>query len=282
MYELIKDEKDLHRRLIEWISLQFKERGFSKAVIGVSGGIDSAVTLQLAAKALGKENVFGYFIPGKRSSDLSREHAEMIAEVAGIKLETRDIGPVVELYYREESDVSLLREGNYTARQRMCFLYDMSSVNNSLVMGCSNLTEIMLGYGTLFGDTAWSISPIASLLKTSVRSLAKEAGVPEPILIKPPTADLWEGQTDEAEMNFSYDQADRVLKAMIFEKYNGSYSKKNDEDADSKVKMHNVKEPFAKPELQEIPDEIVDRIYKRYLMNRFKREPQGVPDFSLI
>ncbi len=186
--------------------------GHQKAVVGLSGGIDSALSLYLCVEALGAENVFALFMPYRLSSQASRDDAVKAAKEAGVNLLTREItGPADAYFDAQDSEASRLRRGNFLARLRMLYLYDYSAEKRALVVGTSNKTEMLLGYSTLWGDMASAVNPIGDLYKTQVRALSSFMGVPASIIEKAPSADLWEGQTDESELDISYAMADRIL-----------------------------------------------------------------------
>jgi NAD+ synthase len=198
-----------------------RNAGFSRGVIGLSGGVDSAVTAYLAAGALGRDNVRAVLMPYKTSSRESLADAQLVLDALGIPSETVDISPMVDPCLAALRIDDRLRAGNIMARQRMILLYDISARERGLVLGTSNKTEFMLGYGTLFGDMASAINPLGDLYKTQVWQLAAALGVPAGIVEKKPTADLWSGQTDEGELGFSYGDVDRLLFAMIDERRSG-------------------------------------------------------------
>lgn len=204
--------------LVQFVRDQIHHAGFTKAVIGLSGGIDSAVSTFIAAEALGPRNVLAVLMPYRTSSPESLRDAEAFAKQTGIRTATIDITPMVEPLFTSQNITDNLRRGNIMARERMIVLYDLSQKEKALVVGTSNKTEILLGYGTLYGDTACAINPLGDLYKTHVWDLAKELGVPSSIIAKKPTADLWEGQTDEAELGFSYRNVDRLLYHMVDER----------------------------------------------------------------
>ncbi|NUN70220.1 MAG: NAD+ synthase [Bacteroidetes bacterium] len=204
--------------LVQFIADEVRNAGFTKAVLGLSGGIDSAVAAYLAAEALGPKNVTAVMMPYRTSSPASLADAEKVVKALKIHSEVVDITPMVEPLFTTQRIKENLRKGNIMARQRMIVLYDVSQRDRSLVIGTSNKTESMLGYGTLYGDMACAINPIGDLYKTHVWALAAELGVPRQIIEKKPTADLWEGQTDEAELGFSYAMADKLLYAMVDER----------------------------------------------------------------
>ena len=210
------------RTLLEKFLLdETRNAGFSRGVIGLSGGVDSAVTAYLAAGALGRDNVRAVLMPYKTSSRESLADAQLVLDALGIPSETVDISPMVDPCLAALRIDDRLRAGNIMARQRMILLYDISARERGLVLGTSNKTEFMLGYGTLFGDMASAINPLGDLYKTQVWQLAAALGVPAGIVEKKPTADLWSGQTDEGELGFSYGDVDRLLFAMIDERRSG-------------------------------------------------------------
>jgi NAD+ synthase len=210
--------RTVRKILVQFISDEVRNAGFTKAVIGLSGGIDSAVSAYLAAEALGPKNVTTVMMPYRTSSSESRTDAALVAEALGVRNELIEITPMVEPLFADQHITDNLRKGNIMARARMIVLYDVSQREKALVIGTSNKTESMLGYGTLFGDMACAINPLGDLYKTHIWALAAELGVPKPIIEKKPTADLWQGQTDEGELGFSYRDADRLLYAMIDER----------------------------------------------------------------
>jgi len=205
-------------KIVTFIKETFKEKGFKKAVIGISGGVDSAVVASLLVKALGRENVMGYSLPCGKQKDI--KDAVTVANSLGIIYETIDIEPVVNsflntLSYEEDKidyiDNDIISEGNLKARVRMTMLYDMSACYNTLVVGTSNRTELELGYFTIHGDGACALEPIGHLYKTEVFELAKYLKIPEVIINKAPSAGLWDGQTDEGELGYTYKQIDEML-----------------------------------------------------------------------
>lgn len=208
----------VQKLLVDFIRDQIHNAGFSIGVIGLSGGIDSTVSAYLAAAALGPENVLGVLMPYKTSSPASRADAETVAHELGIRTELIDISPMVDAYLPHANGTDKVRSGNVMARQRMIVLYDLSSREHALVIGTSNKTEIFLGYGTLHGDMACALNPLGDLYKTQVWQLAEAMSVPKKLIAKKPSADLWEGQTDEGEFGFSYKEADRLLYFMIDER----------------------------------------------------------------
>ena len=197
--------------LVRFLRNEIRKVGFERGVVGLSGGVDSTTSVFLAARALGPENVLTVSMPYKSSSADSRAHAEQAARSTGVGFVVEDITPQVDAYLDRHPDASQVRRGNKMARERMSILYDYSAKIGGLVIGTSNKTELLLGYGTQFGDMASAVNPLGDLYKTQVRALARYLGVPEEIVGKAPTADLWKGQTDEGELGFTYEQVDRLL-----------------------------------------------------------------------
>lgn len=205
--------------IVGFMRRQMEQAGFSRLVIGLSGGVDSATVAFLAARAIGPDNLLAVRMPYRTSSDASEADAMRVVDALGCRTERVDITPMVEpmLALIEDDDPAALnvRRGNVMARQRMIVLYDRSAAEDALVIGTSNKTEALLGYGTLHGDMAAALAPIGDLYKTQLRSVARELGVPEEVVQKPPSADLWPGQTDEGELGRSYDMLDRTLYAIV-------------------------------------------------------------------
>lgn len=203
--------------LIQFLKDEVKKAGFSKVVLGISGGIDSAVVAVLAHKAF-QNNLLGLMLPSSTSSSASFEHANELCQKFGIRVEKIPVGPLVDTYFKNHPDASKLRIGNFSARMRMSVLYDISARENALVLGTGNKSEILLGYGTIFGDLACAINPIGELYKTEIFEFAQYLDIPKSILTKAPSADLWENQSDEGEFGFTYAQIDKVLFAHVEEK----------------------------------------------------------------
>lgn len=201
--------------LTRFIREEVTKIGFQHVVVGISGGVDSSTSAFLAARALGKESVWGIIMPYKTSSPDSIRHAQEVVEITGIKSERVDITPMVDGYFEKYPSADNRRRGNVMARQRMIILYDKSAAHAALVLGTSNKTEFLLGYTTLWGDMACALNPLGDLYKTQVRQLARYLGVPDEIIEKPPSADLWVGQTDEAELGFTYADVDKLLHLMV-------------------------------------------------------------------
>jgi len=205
--------------LTGFIRSEITRAGFSRAVIGLSGGIDSAVSCYLAAEALGPENVLGIRMPYKTSSQDSLDDAQTVIADLGVQAKTVEITPMAAPAMALIPPDDKVRRGNIMARMRMIVLYDQSEEFKGLVVGTSNKTEILLGYSTLFGDSACAINPIGDLYKTQLRQLARDLGVPDQIIDKPPSADLWAGQTDENELGFTYEEVDRLLYLIVDHRY---------------------------------------------------------------
>ncbi len=211
---------DLARRILTgFIHSEITRVGLSRAVVGLSGGVDSALVCFLAAEALGAENVLAVRMPYRTSSPESLEHAQLVIDATGVQSLTVDITALVEPYFERFSEIDRHRRGNMMARARMMILYDQSEAFGGLVVGTGNKTEILLGYSTLYGDSAYAINPIGDLYKTQVWQLSEAVGVPEVIVKKAPTADLWVGQTDEQELGFTYREADQVLYLLVDQRY---------------------------------------------------------------
>jgi NAD+ synthase len=234
--------------LVSFIRGEVRKVGFEKVALGLSGGIDSAVSAALAVKALGAENVLGVMMPYKTSSPESLSDAKLVAEAFGFATEQLDITQGVDGFLKTAPDANALRQGNVMARMRMITLYDVSARDKRLVIGTSNKTELLLGYGTLFGDMASAINPIGDLYKTQVWELARHLGVPVQVIDKKPSADLWQGQTDEQELGFSYADADKLLFLLIDQRL-----------PDADILAAGIEKAF------------LDKMKKRIVQNQFKR-----------
>ncbi|HSW42131.1 MAG TPA: NAD+ synthase [Patescibacteria group bacterium] len=229
--EELRIDTDVARRVIAgFIRGQLRQAGFERAVLGLSGGIDSALVAYLVAEAIGAERLLCLLMPYRTSSPASRDDAEEVVAGLGCASRLVDISPIVDGYFgtdggpggattwaggTEALAASPLRRGNFMARARMAVLYDVSASWAGLVVGTGNKTESLIGYTTLFGDSACAFNPIGDLYKTQVRQLSLAVGVPDAIVRKAPSADLWPGQTDEAEAGFTYHELDRLLFWMI-------------------------------------------------------------------
>ena len=207
-----------HLIIVDFIREFFDKRGFTKAVIGMSGGADSTLGTYLAVEALGNRNVTGLMMPYKTSNPKSLEDGELVAKELKIDTITVDITPMIDAYFVRFPEADRTRRGNKMARERMSILYDHARRMGALVMGTSNKTEIMLGYGTIFGDMASAINSIGAIYKTEVWMMEELVDVPRPIIDKAPSADLWKGQTDEEELGIDYFTADRILYYLVEKK----------------------------------------------------------------
>jgi NAD+ synthase len=187
--------------------------------VALSGGVDSALSCFLAAEALGVENVLALRMPYRTSSLDSLEHAQQVIDLLGVQSLTIPITEMVEPLFTHFPEMSALRRGNIMARARMIVLYDQSEAFRGLAVGTGNKTEILLGYTTLYGDSACALNPLGDLYKTQVRQLARAMGIPEAIIQKPPSADLWAGQTDEGELGFTYAEVDQLLYLLVDQRY---------------------------------------------------------------
>lgn len=193
--------------------------GFKRVVLGLSGGIDSALSLYLAVQAFGAENVLAVCMPYRESNPASLKDAETLIKATGVESVTIDITPQIDAYFAQFPEATPLRRGNKMARERMGILYDLSAEREALVIGTSNKTELLLGYGTQFGDMASAINPIGDLYKTQVRQLSVYLGIPESVITKPPSGDLWKNQTDEEELGFTYEEVDPLLYYLVDLRY---------------------------------------------------------------
>ncbi|HME80877.1 MAG TPA: NAD+ synthase [Candidatus Eremiobacteraceae bacterium] len=192
-----------------------RRRGITEAVVGVSGGVDSAVVAYLCARALGPQHVLGLRLPYRTSSSESLEHAALVIEKTGIRERLIDISDAVDGYLKHEPDASAQRRGNVMARARMIVLFDQGAKIDGLPIGTGNKSERMLGYFTWHGDDSPPINPIGDLFKTQVWELARQLGVPDVVIDKPATADLIRGQTDEEDLGITYAQADKILNRLL-------------------------------------------------------------------
>ena len=211
---------DVARQILTgFIKSELNRVGFTRAIINLSGGLDSALSCALAAEALGPENVLALRLPYRTSSPDSLEHAQLVIDKFKVRSETIEITNMVDPLIEHEPDMSNTRKGNIMARSRMIVLYDQSEAFKGLPIGTSNKTEILLGYSTMWGDMASAINPIGDLYKTQVRQLSRALEIPVVIVDKPPSADLWVGQTDEGELGFTYEQVDQLLFLIVDQRY---------------------------------------------------------------
>lgn len=211
---------DVARQILTgFIKSEVSRVGFKRAIINLSGGLDSALSCALAAEALGAENVLALRLPYRTSSRDSLDHAQLMIDKFKVQSETIDITAMVDPLIERDSEMSNTRKGNIMARSRMIVLYDQSEAFKALPIGTSNKTEILLGYSTMWGDMASAINPIGDLYKTQVRQLSHALGIPSAIVDKPPSADLWVGQTDEGELGFTYEEVDKLLFLIVDQRY---------------------------------------------------------------
>ncbi|MBN2258771.1 MAG: NAD+ synthase [Anaerolineaceae bacterium] len=235
-------------KLVEFIRNELTRNGFTKVVIGLSGGLDSSLACYLAVEALGSDNVLAICMPYATSSADSLKHADLVINAVNIRSLIMPITGVVDGLIELSSNTNATRKGNIMARARMIILFDQSAANNALVLGTGNKTEILLGYSTIYGDSACGLNPLGDLYKTQVRQLAMAMKVPEVIIHKPPSADLWIGQTDEGELGFTYQLVDQLL-FLLIEK--------------EKTPEECVHEGFS--------SEFVEQVIARVRKNRYKR-----------
>ncbi len=246
------------RVLVAFLRDEAKRAGFDRLVIGLSGGVDSAVAAMLAAKAVGADRVHALALPARESSPESLAHAKLVAAAGGFAMTVREIGPAAEaLIASLSAPLTPVRRGNVYARLRMIALYDASAALPALVVGTSNKTELLLGYGTLHGDLACALNPLGDLYKCQVRDLARHLGVPAVVIDKPPSADLWPGQTDEADLGFTYAEADALLFRLVDQRMSPDEL---------------VASGFAEP--------LVRRVTRLVMRNQFKRRPPMIAKLS--
>ncbi|MGH7667732.1 MAG: NAD+ synthase [Candidatus Dormibacteria bacterium] len=244
--------------LTDFVRDEVLKVGARGVVVGVSGGVDSALAARLAVDALGAGAVTGVSLPYRESSPQSREDARTVARELQIELLQIDISPQIDAYFLGCPDADRTRRGNKMARERMSILYDVSATRAALVLGTSNKSEILLGYSTLWGDGAHALNPLGDLYKTQVYQLAHHLHLPHPVLAKPPSADLFEGQSDEADLGFSYADADRILYGLVDERRRPG-------------------EMVARGWDQEL----VNRLWERVRSSQFKRRPPLIAKLSL-
>ncbi|MCM8817924.1 MAG: NAD+ synthase [Candidatus Omnitrophica bacterium] len=241
--------------LVEFLRDEFKKANFNNAIFGMSGGLDSTVVGYLCKLAFGKSNTYGIILPHKNTPKISVDHAYLVGRTLGIRYLRFNITPQINYYYKNFPQADKKRIGNKIARERMSILYDLSVHFNGIVVGSSNKSEIYLGYGTLFGDLAWLINPLGDLFKTEVYQLAEFLGVPSEILNKKPSAELWEKQTDEEELGFTYEEADIILHYYL---------------------EKNMKPEEISTQVKEIKEETVYKVIEKIKKTEFKRRPPQI------
>jgi NAD+ synthase len=243
--------------LTRFIRDEVTKIGFTRGIIGLSGGIDSAVVAYLTARALSSENTYCVMMPYQSADPTSVTDAELVINALGVPSTTVDITPMVDAYFAKTPDADQIRRGNVMARLRMIVLYDLSRVHRALVIGTSNKTELLVGYSTLWGDMAAAMWPLGDLYKSEVRLLARYLGVPEHIIEKPPTAGLWKGQTDEGELGITYDELDAILIELV----------------DKRIPKELLPKRGFDPAK-------VERVYEMMRVSQFKRRPPLLPKVS--
>jgi NAD+ synthase len=247
MDHLLIDTALVTQVLKEFLKEEVYKANFKKVIFGLSGGVDSSVVAYLCASVFPGQDITALIMPFRSSNPKNIEDAKMVAQSLKIKYTLYDISPMVDAFFQNDKNVDFIRKGNKMARERMCVLYDFSTKNNALVIGTSNKTELLLGYGTIFGDLASAINPIGDLYKTQILQLADHLGVPEKIIKKPPSADLWAGQTDESELGYTYQQIDSLLYYLIDLRYpekmllDLNFSKKMVKDIQNRIKKFQFK-----------------------------------------
>ncbi|MDD2367370.1 MAG: NAD+ synthase [Desulfuromonadaceae bacterium] len=214
-YGLQSNMELLRKLLVGFVRDEVNKVGLNKVILGLSGGIDSALVAFIAAEALGGDNVHAVCMPYKTSNPESEEHARLVASACGVNFSVIPISTMVDAYFELFPDANNMRRGNKMARERMTILFDQSALLGALVLGTSNKTELLLGYGTLYGDMASALNPIGDIYKSQVWELSAFMGVPVEVIEKKPSADLWMGQTDEEELGFTYSKVDELLYLMV-------------------------------------------------------------------
>jgi NAD+ synthase len=247
----------VHDYLKRFVQEELHTSGFTEACIALSGGLDSALVLKLAVDALGADHVHAIFLPYKASSDESRRDAHAMFEFCGIPWQELDISGMADAYLALQPGIDRLRTGNLLARLRMAVIFDQSKKENALVIGTSNKSELLVGYSTWYGDMACAIMPIGDLYKTQVRSLARHIGLPQQVIAKPPSADLWAGQTDEGEIGVSYETLDQILYLLVDERL-----------------------PVVEVASEGFATDLVKRVERKILTSQFKRVPPPIAKLS--
>lgn len=248
---------DLVKVLVDFIKQETERVGLKKCVIGLSGGIDSAVAAYLSQKAVGSKNLLGLLLPYKQSSKDSITDAITVSKKLKIKTKIIDVTPAVDALIQD--DIDKVRKGNIIARMRMIVLYDYSNEFKGLVIGTGNKTELLLGYSTIYGDSASAINPIGDLYKTQIWQLAELLKIPKNIIRKKPSADLWIGQTDESELGFTYKEVDRLLYYLIDCRYS---DKELVEEGFKPAMIKRVKNVIMKNQFKRLPPIIAKVSYR--------------------
>jgi NAD+ synthase len=243
--------------LVGFVRNEVRKVGFERVVVGLSGGIDSALSAAIACLALGEHNVLPILMPYRTSSSASEADARLVCEHLGMTPTVVDISAQLDAYFDRFQDADRGRRGNKMARERMSILYDLSWANDALVIGTSNKTELLLGYGTVFGDMASALNPLGDLYKTQVFALAASIDLPDAVISKAPSADLWEGQSDEQELGFGYASVDSLL-------------------------YHMVDERRTRAELRALgfDDSFIDDVSRRVRVSQYKRRPPIIAKLS--
>jgi NAD+ synthase len=254
---LAVDAAFVTERLRGFIADGVRKVGFERVIVGLSGGVDSSVVTALAVLSLGPANVVAIFMPYQSSDPQSQIDALAVCESLGITAQIIDITPQVDAYFERFPDADRTRRGNKMARERMSILYDHSMAERALVLGTSNKTELLLGYGTLFGDMASALNPIGDLYKTQLYAIARELRLPHSVLTKAPSADLWAGQSDEDELGMRYAVIDEVLHLLVDER---------------RSRAEVIALGFDAPD--------VDQIIKRVQGSQYKRRPPVIAKLS--
>lgn len=251
------DTAVVERILVGFIREEVRKVGFERVVVGLSGGIDSALSAALAQRALGADNVVPVLMPYRTSNPASESDARAVCEALGLTPVVVDISEEIDAYFARFPEADRGRRGNKMARERMAILYDMSWAHRALVVGTSNKTELLLGYGTVYGDMAHALNPLGDLYKTQVWALARHVGIPEAVIDKPPSADLWEGQSDEEDLGFRYAVVDVLLYYLVDER-------------------------CTRQELRAMgfEDEFIDMVGRRVRDSQYKRRPPLIAKLS--
>ncbi|MDZ4723452.1 MAG: NAD+ synthase [candidate division Zixibacteria bacterium] len=262
---LKSDYETIVQKSIQFLRTELEAAGRTGFVVGLSGGIDSSLCATLAVRAVGAHKLFGVMMPYRTSSPNSLDDARLMAEWLEIEHKIVDISPMIDAYFLGPAGKDKIRAGNKMARERMSILFDIASEHGGLVLGTGNRTEIALGYTTLFGDAACSLNPIGELYKTEIRQLAGFLELPEPIQTKAPSADLWEGQTDEDEIGLSYDEIDRLLEQII--------------DKDERSRAHLMGQGFSAKKIERVVSLLNQNSFKRRLPPIASFDKSPIPHF---